>query len=213
MANQRRTYDNTGRAEQARRRQAAILDACRQLLDHTGYGDLTIRAVAEAATVSQETIYKIFGSKRRLVKTLYDQTLAGDDEPVPLAGRPEFRAVLAETDPRHKIIAYAHLARLVGDRVGLLAARLSGGGAEAAEITAETDRERLIGTTMFVSHLAAVGHLRPGLDPVHAADGCWLLISPQLYRLSTVDRGWSGDAYEAWLADMLIATLLASPVR
>ncbi|GGM90829.1 hypothetical protein ACFFX1_19330 [Dactylosporangium sucinum] len=62
--------------------------------------------------------------------------------------------------------------------------------------------------TAFVGHLAAAGHLRGGLDPAAAADACWVLLSPQLYRLSTVDRGWTADAYEEWLTRMLAASLL-----
>jgi AcrR family transcriptional regulator len=205
----RRTYDNASRLEQARRRRAAILDACREALVHIGYADLTIRAVAEAAGVSQETIYKTFGSKRGLVKALYDVTLAGDDEPLALGERPEVRHLLAEPDPHRKTAGYARLARLVSERVGDIAAQLGTGGVEAAGITAETDRERLAGTTAFVRHLADGGHLRPGVDPARAADECWLLLSPQVFRLATAERGWTADAYEEWLSRMLTAVLLA----
>jgi AcrR family transcriptional regulator len=213
MEANRRTYDNSRRQEQARQRRTAILDACGDLLDRDGYADLTIRAVAEAAGVSQETVYKAFGSKRRLVKAFYDRALAGDDEPVPMARRPAVRALLAEPDPYRKVAGYARLARQVSERVGTIAARLGAGGAEAAAITAETDRERLAGVTGFVAHLAAGGHLRAGLDPGEAADACWLLISPEVYRLATAERGWSGDTYADWLTRMLTATLLDPPHR
>jgi AcrR family transcriptional regulator len=208
MGERRRTYDNSGRLERARGRRAAILEACRVVLDRRGYADLTIRGVAEAAGVSQETIYKSFGSKQGLVKALYDVTLAGDDLPEPMAARPAVQQLLAESDPWRKVAGYAHLARVVSERVGGIAAQLSAGGAEAAEITAETDRERLAGTTSFVRHLGEGGHLRPGVDPAQAADACWVLISPSVFRLCTVGRGWSADAYEAWLARMLGAALL-----
>jgi AcrR family transcriptional regulator len=208
VSTQRRTYDNLGRERQAGQRRAAILEACRAVLLRTGYAQLTIRAVAEEAGVSQETIYKGFRTKRGLVKALYDVTLAGDDEPVPMGQRPEVRALLAEADPRAVVAGYARLARQVADRIGALAAQLSSGGPEAAQITAETDRERLAGTAAFVGHLANSGHLRAGLDRARAADACWVLLSPQLYRMCTIDRGWTSDAYEAWLARMLAATLL-----
>lgn len=204
MEAERRTYDNSRRREQAVRRRAAILDACGELLGRVGYADLTVRAVAEAAGVSQETVYKGFGSKRGLVKSLYDRALAGDDEPLPMARRPEMRAVLAEPDPRRKITRYAHLARQVSERTGTITARL----ADAPDITADTDRERLAGMTAFVGHLTAGGHLAAGLDPAEAADTCWLLLSPQVYHLLTAGRGWTADAYEAWLARLLTATLL-----
>ena len=37
-------------------------------------------------------------------------------------------------------------------------------------ITIARDR----GVSGFVGNLAATGHLRPGLDPTHAADACWV---------------------------------------
>jgi len=40
------------------------------------------------------------GGKPALLRAVYDVSLAGDDEPVPIAERPAFRAMLAETDGR-----------------------------------------------------------------------------------------------------------------
>ena len=39
-----------------------------------------LEELAEAAEVSQETIYKAFGGKAGLLKAVYDTSLAGDDE-------------------------------------------------------------------------------------------------------------------------------------
>jgi hypothetical protein len=64
--------------------------------------------------------------------------------------------------------------------------------------------------TAFVGHLAAGGHLPPGADHARLPDACWVLTSPELYRLCTADRGWSPDLYEEWLAGMLSATLLGT---
>jgi AcrR family transcriptional regulator len=205
---QRRVYDSSRRREQARRRRAAILDACRDELVEAGYAGTTVRAVAARAGVSQETVYKAFGTRRALVKALYDVTLAGDDDPVPLAERPAVRALLAEADPRRAVAGYAHLARQISERLGAVTAVLSAGGAEAAELTAETERERLAGTTAFVRHLTDRGHLRADVTAAAAADALWVLTSPQTYHLCTAGRGWSPDAYESWLTRMMAATLL-----
>ncbi|MFI7541133.1 TetR/AcrR family transcriptional regulator [Actinoplanes sp. NPDC049599] len=209
-ADSRRTYDSSGRQEQARRRRAEILNACRDALVRQGYAGLTIRAVAEAAGVSQETVYKTFGGKRGLVKAMYDVTLAGDDTPLPMAQRPEVQKLLTEPDPAAKITSYAGIARGVSERLGAVMAALSTGGPEAAEIGAETDRERLIGVTAFVGHLAEGGHLSAGRDLTAAAEEAWLLTAPEVYRLCTAERGWSADRYEDWLRRMLTAVLLGS---
>ena len=204
----RRSYDSSARREQAHRRRAAILDACREALVRDGYAGFTIRSVAADAGVSAETIYKQFGGKRSLVKAMYDVTLAGDDAPLPMAERPEVRALLAEPDPLAKIAAYARIARGVSERLGAVTAALSTGGSEAAAISAETDRERLIGVTAFVGHLAAGGHLPAGLDPGAAAEEAWVLTAPETYRLCAAGRGWSPVRYEDWLCRMLTAALL-----
>jgi AcrR family transcriptional regulator len=209
-------YDSSRRQAQARARRAAILAACRDELVHSGYAGLTIRAVAGRAGVSQETVYKSFGGRLDLVKALYDVTLAGDDEPVPLAERPQMRALVAETDPVAKVAAYARLARQVSERVGVVMAAIgaagtgagSGAGSEAAAIVERTGAERLAGVTAFVRHLESVGMLGAGIDPVAAAESCWVLISPEVYRLCVTGRGWTGDAYETWLTRMVAATVL-----
>ena len=46
--------------------------------------------------MSSETVQKGFGTKAALAKAVYDVTLVGDDEPVPLRDRPEFVAIVAE---------------------------------------------------------------------------------------------------------------------
>ena len=45
------------------------------------------------------------------VKAVRDITLVGDDEPVPLAQRPEFAAIYAEPDPRQKSLGSSRWAR------------------------------------------------------------------------------------------------------
>jgi AcrR family transcriptional regulator len=206
-ARPRRVYDSSLRRERARARRAAILDACRAELEHAGYADLTIRAVAERASVSQETVYKAFGGKPGLVKALYDVTLAGDDEPVPLADRPAIRDLLAEPDPAATVAGYARLARQISERVGVVLAALGAAGAEAAAIIEQTEAERLAGTTGMVRSLQAGGHLGAGVDPAEAAEAVWVLTSPEVYRLCTTVRGWTGEAYETWLTRMMAATV------
>lgn len=158
--------------------------------------------------MSQETVYKSFGGKNGLVKALYDVTLAGDDEPVPIADRPAIRDLFAEPDPAVKIAGYARLARQISERVGVVVAALSAAGAEAAAIIAQTEAERLAGTTAMVDHLRAVGGLKAGVDAREAAEALWVLTSPEVHRLCTTVRGWTGDAYEMWLTRMMKATVL-----
>jgi len=202
-----RSYDNSGRAEQARATRRRILDAARDLIVERGPAAITMRDIAGHAGVSPETLYKTFGTKAALVKGVYDVTLAGDDEDVSMAERPEHRAIRAATDPREKLARYAALARALSDRVGPLLSKLQAaaqsGDPDMQDIVATTDAERLAGATYFVE----TGWLRPGLDPARARDIVWTLNSPQLYQMLVGERGWSPEEYERWLAKALADAL------
>src|SRR4029079_4642867 len=127
-----RTYDNSRRAEQARATRRRIIDAARELLLAQGYTTTTIAQVAKAAGVSSETVQKGFGTKAALDKAVYDVTLVGDDDPVPLRERPEFAAVQAESGPGRKLAAYGVGGRTLWERLGPLMAVLIQG-AQAGE--------------------------------------------------------------------------------
>src|SRR5688572_17986406 len=88
-----RPYDNARRLAQARLTELAVVDAARALFIADGYTATTIAAVARAAGVAPQTVYKAFGTKAALLKRVYDVTLVGDVDAVPLADRPEFAAV------------------------------------------------------------------------------------------------------------------------
>ncbi|MGH8929048.1 MAG: TetR/AcrR family transcriptional regulator [Egibacteraceae bacterium] len=199
-----RAYDNTRRAAQARRTRRDVLDATYRLLLDQGYAGTTVTAIARAAGVSVETIYKAFGTKAALVKEVYDVTLVGDDEPVPLTGRPEFQALMAERDPRRKLAHYAHIGRVIIERLGplysVLLAGARSGEEELRHLVATTDAERLAGTGALTRHLADAGSLRPGLSVERAHDILWTLTSVDVYRLLVTERGWPLDDYERWLA-------------
>ena len=58
--------------------------------------------------------------------------------------------------------------------------------------------------------LARAGALRSGLRERDAADLIHALMSPELYRLLVIDRGWPTERYEHWLARLLVDQLTPS---
>ncbi|MFI6466697.1 TetR/AcrR family transcriptional regulator [Streptomyces sp. NPDC050528] len=203
----RRSYNSEGRRETARRNRAAVLDACRELLFRDGYHATTIKAVAERAGVSPETVYKSFGGKPGLVKALWDITLAGDDDPVPMGDRPQIQQILRTRELSTKLRLYGTYVRGIHERITPLFALLTQAGPDVGEVLETGEQERLTGVTAFVTHLDETGALRPDADPAQVADAVWALAGPQLYTQLTAGRGWSADTYEQWLADTLTATL------
>ena len=155
-------YDNSQRSVAAASTRAQVLAAAHELFLSKGFAGTTIRTVADSAGVSQETIYKSFGSKAALLKAVYDVALAGDADEVPLAARPEALAVLEAATPEASVLAYAELARIISLRTDpllrvLLRSRGSDRALEAFATT--TDGERLVGSRHCVGHW-------------HAQDGC-----------------------------------------
>jgi hypothetical protein len=152
------------------------------------------------------------GSKAELLKTAWDWGVVGDDEPVPMAERPEVRAMQKLTDPAELVRRWVAQVMSVGHRVAPLAqvlARAVDADAEAAALQERIDGERRAGAAMFVAHLATVGALREGLAEGEAADMCWILMNPLLQQRLRSERGWTSAAVEAWLTRLASASLLA----
>jgi AcrR family transcriptional regulator len=210
MGTARRRYDGTRRREQASSTRRRMIEAAKELLLDRGYAATTMTAVARTAGVSVETIYKAFGSKAALVKEIWDVTLVGDDEPVPLAQRPEFVAITTESDPRQKIARYVALGTVLQGRLAplwsIVEAGASAGDTELQQLRSTVERERLVGADRIVRQLEP--HLRSGLDMAQARDEVWTLISPEVRRLLVDERGWSVGEYESWLTRALVNTLL-----
>jgi hypothetical protein len=141
------------------------------------------------------------------MKALWDVTLAGDDQPVAIADRPQMQEVRSAADPAEKLRRWAGFVSGANQRLAPLYGLLAQAGPEVTQLLAATQQERLTGVRALVTHLADLGLLAPGLDPATAADACWALTGPRLF-LDLTDRDWQLDRYEDWLVSMLTANLL-----
>ena len=103
--NPRRSYDSARRREQARRTRLAVIDGARRLFLERGFAATTMPAVASEAAVSVQTVYKVFGTKARLAKAVFDVSMAGDDEPETMLERPALARVRDESEPRADVPA------------------------------------------------------------------------------------------------------------
>lgn len=206
----KRSYDASGRREKARVTRGAVITAARELLEANGYAGTTVVEVARRAGVSAESVYKGFGTKAALVKTVFDVAIAGDDDPVPVAERPEAQAVRDEPDVREKLRLYAAAAaRRAAQSARVQLALRDGAPSDAAinELWQTLQSERLTGMTMLARHLAGTGQLRDGVDVDHTRDVLWTCIAIEVYDLFVFQRGWSQHQYADWLARTLIASL------
>ena len=206
-----RRYASQVRDEQARRTRRAIVTAAHDLFLAQGYAATTIDAIAEAAHVARRTVFNSVGGKAALLKLALDWAIVGDDEPVAMADRPAIKAILGEPDPRKALLLWAQAVTDVAARTAPLGEVLTAAAdidPAAAELLAETSRNRMLGATAFTRYLASLGGLAAGMTERRAAELCWALMDGHLYRLLVAQRGWSTADFTRWLSDSLAAALL-----
>ena len=190
-----------------------MVDAAGGLFVERGYGATTIEAISEQADVPPATVYRLFGSKHGILKALLDVGIVGDDADVPMAERPEVRSLLESRDPGEQLDGFVRIAAQVNARIGPLYRILvsaAGTDPEAGALLDELTRQRQQGQRAIARSLAAGDALRPDLRERDAADLVHALLSPEMYRLLVLDRGWKPERYERWLTALLVDQLLAS---
>lgn len=204
----------TGGRGQARTRfaRAAVIDAARNLFLERGYGATTIEAISARADVPPATVYRLFSSKRGILKAILDVSIAGDDEAVPLLKRPHVRAALADPDPKEQLAGFVAVTSEVNSRIAPIYRILVSAASSDPDVAALLDdqnRQRQAGQGRLARSLARAGALRPGLRERDAADVIHALMSPEVYRLLVVDREWPRERYQQWLEQTLVEGLLA----
>jgi AcrR family transcriptional regulator len=210
MTEVKRSYDASGRREQARARRLAVVLAARDLFERDGFRQTTIVEVAAAARVSAESVYKNFGSKANLAKAVFDLVIAGDDEPVPMAQRPAMKAIRDEPDVRRKIALFVDgLAQRQARSAKVQILIRDGRHVDDAldPVWAKLNEEGLIGMTMLGRHLFDTGQLREGIDFQEVCDVLWNYLAIDTYERLVLFRGWRLERYSRWLAHAMTAAI------
>lgn len=199
----RRAYRSPLRAAQAGQTRLAILAAATRLFAEQGWAGTGMRDVARAAQVSVETVYANFGSKAQLLKQAMDVAVVGDDEPVPLSDRPEFRA-LAEGDARARAEATGRLMVSLRRRTARLQGVLQQAGPSDPELTEMLQAGRVTERQQFREGLTAVAQRDVTETEV---DEMFAVLSNDVYLLLTETCGWTDDAYQTWVATTVVRLL------
>jgi len=111
---------------------------------------------------------------------------------------------------------YARVARGVLERSGPLQQMLRAAVAadpECAGLLEVTRQQRIDGQSRIASILAAKNALADGLTEPEALDIIYALMSPEVHHILAVERHWSADHYEQWLARTLATALLPPHAR
>ena len=210
MTEVKRSYDASGRREQARARRLAVVLAARDLFERDGFRPTTIAAIAAHAGVSAESVYKGFGTKAALAKAVFDLVIAGDDEPVPVAERPAMQAVRDEPDVRRKIAMFvAGLAQRQARSAGVQILIRDGRHVDDSlvPVWAKLTDEGLAGMTMLGRNLLETGQLRDGIDLDEVRDVLWNYLSIDHYERLVRTPRWSLERYSRWLAHAITSAI------
>ncbi|MBS0649234.1 MAG: TetR/AcrR family transcriptional regulator [Verrucomicrobia bacterium] len=201
----KRIYKSPARKAQAQKTKQRLLAAAKKLFQKKGVEKTTIEDIALLAQTSVPTVYSLFQSKLGVLRTLLDNALSQD----------RFEALVqkgtTEKSPIKRLEATARIARALYDAEKNLIDLLDG--AVALDPTfkkLETKREkrRYFRQEEAMKYMSEKGYLRADLSLAKAQDILWAFTGRDLYRLMVIERGWSADEYEKWLADLLIRTLL-----
>lgn len=201
MPEVKRAYHAPHRQRQAQATRERIAAAARMLFARDGYAATTIQAVASQAGVATPTVYATFGSKRSLLLALLDAMEAE-------GGVEEWQAASAAAagDPIRQVQEWVGFSRRFFERGADVLAIVRGAGTadpDLRELDRAGDDRRRAYARSHVRAWAALGALRPELDPDAAEDVVWTLLGPDVYRLLVQECGWSGERYEGWLVTEL----------
>jgi AcrR family transcriptional regulator len=211
----RRRYDSRRRRAQAAETRAVILEAAGRLFERDGYVNTTMEAIALEAGVAGKTVYAAFTTKSRLLRSLWDLLLKGDQDDAPVAQRAWYRDMIEEPDPARQLRMNARQSAAVKARIGPLLRVIS----EAASVDDDSAALwQLIQSDFYANQRALVdsihdhGGLRADLDPAIATDILWTLNHPNTWLL-LVERGWTPDQFEIWLGEVTSQQLLTESAR
>lgn len=200
-----RTYDASKRRAHAALSTKRILAAAAALFSSKGIDAVTVAQVAARARVSTASIYTQFRSKAGLLEALTHSVLLGEKY------QADARGVEGVTDPKELLRATAAIARGVYEREHKEMGLIRGAAAYSPALKDMETRLEATRRELQKERASLVFKSTPALKSMGLAkvrDVMWGLTGRDLYRMLVLERGWSPQAYERWLAATLIQTLL-----
>ncbi|WP_232661279.1 TetR/AcrR family transcriptional regulator [Pseudonocardia sp. TRM90224] len=192
-----------------------MIAAARELFEGEGFRATTIAAVAARAGVSAESVYKGFGTKAVLAKAVFDQVIAGDDEPVAVWERPELVAMRAEPDVHRKIALFVaalveRVQRSAGVQILIRDGRHVDDGLRP--VWEALCAEALTGMTVLAGHLLETGQLRRSISATEVRDLLFNYVAVDHYERLVLGQRWPIEQYTTWLTRAITTALCPFPL-
>jgi AcrR family transcriptional regulator len=206
----RRAYDSRKRTAAARENRRRIRAAASALFTEKGFDATTMSFVAEAAGVSDRTVYLAFATKAALLNECIRVAVRGDDDETPLHARAVWQAALVGP-PELMLARFAQaVAQLMGRAARLLAVGESVGPVDPLlnEFRTRGRAATRADTLEGAEALKRAGLLRDGMSTEQAADIIYAIASSESVYLRLVEhRGWTDEAYAKVIEHALAGAL------
>jgi AcrR family transcriptional regulator len=207
----KRTYTSPLRAASSAATRERILEAAQQCFEQQGFAGTTMRAIAERAGASVESV-NLAGTKRDLLMASLSRATAQGETDARLLDLPEPKALFTDPDPA---IALANLMTWVAasnQRISRLW--------RSFDQAADTDLDIHSDYADFLSRMRAesaravrqLGQrdaLRTDVPESELADLLWLTVLPDQHHRLCGQAGWSQERYRSWLVWSAMTSLLA----
>jgi AcrR family transcriptional regulator len=204
----RRRYNVDSRRAKSEETRTLLLESAKALFSKKGVDIVTIEEIADRASTSPSTVYALFQSKAGILKEIIKGTFFGGN----------YAGVAQRTqetdDPLELLRITASISRVIFDtekrEIGLMrgtsafSSELKRIEMEFETIRFDLQKER---AQLLTERYAIARHL--GLARVR--DIMWMYTGRDIYRMFVLERGWSSDEYEEWLARTLIRELIGVP--
>lgn len=201
----KRPYNAPRRREQADATRTAVLAAAHQLFLGHGYPATSIRQVAAAARVGEQTVYRLFETKAALLREVLMAAVSGGSDGSSGPGA-TFIQQLAETPGARERLRLVGEWSLAGYERGSADLEL------AVHAAAESDpRVRELAQSMrelryrevaaIVRAVAGDAGPPPGLTYDEVADYIYAIWSAPVYDMLVNERGWTARRYIEWCVD------------
>ncbi|MFM0501508.1 TetR/AcrR family transcriptional regulator [Paraburkholderia caffeinilytica] len=208
----KRTYTSPLRAASTAATRERILEAAQHCFEQKGFAGTTMRAIAERAGTSLESV-NVTGTKRDLLMAALTRATTQVETDARLLDLPEPKAIFSDPDPAVGLSNLMLWVAASNKRTSRLWRCLD----QAADTDEgiRTDYNDFLArmreeAARGISMLGERGALRPGIAESELADLLWLLVLPDQRRRLCDHAGWSQQKYEAWLCWSAKTTVLAT---
>lgn len=198
---ERRVYRSTVRAERAGATRRRLLAAAAECFAGSGYAGTSLRAIAERAGVSVETV-QLNGPKADLLLAAYEQLFVGEEGSRSLLERDVVRPILLVADPADFVDAMVAFMAEANMNSAALAAAFEAAALSDPKIDLalrELGARARADARAAVESARAKGGVSSGRSTDELGDELWFVMRPPHYLQFSQVLGWSPAQYRAWL--------------